>query len=175
MQRFYTPDNAGEPELRFTKQHPLYHQITRVLRFQVGDTVCLFNAQDSYNYLYEISKIHKTEIILTYKAMQEYTINHPYHLYLYQAIPKKKETYELILQKGCELGMQSITPLETKHTQKAILPKPERQELIVKEALEQSEQNFFPNINESKPLESLFPLPKNSIVCRARDTHTQTL
>lgn len=67
---------------------------------------------------------------------------------LYQALPKKMELFELVLQKGTELGVSEFVPLITEHTERREITKRDRLEKILREAAEQSERGRIPSLSE---------------------------
>lgn len=67
---------------------------------------------------------------------------------LYQALPKKMELFEMVLQKGTELGVSAFIPLIAEHSECREITKRERLEKILREAAEQSERGKIPSLSE---------------------------
>lgn len=96
MQRFYVtfPLNI---DITITDSD-LLHQLTRVLRSQIGDTIILFS-NDGMEVTYEITKIEKKRIDLRGVSQILPQTEAKKQITLYQAIPNKYEKIEYILQK----------------------------------------------------------------------------
>lgn len=70
---------------------------------------------------------------------------------LYQAMPKKMELFELVLQKGTEIGVSEFVPLISEFTERDEVSKRDRLDRILREAAEQSERGKIPVLhNEIK-------------------------
>ncbi len=145
MQRFFVaPDSAAikENEIILRDEEQL-HQMTRVLRMEVGDrVVCLDNTGMEYDCV--VQELGKKNAVLKVEgkviAKTEPTVN----VTIYQALPKKMELFEWVLQKGTELGVKKFVPMITAFCQRNELPKRERLERILVEAAEQSERGIIP-------------------------------
>jgi 16S rRNA (uracil1498-N3)-methyltransferase len=125
----------------------LLHQFNRVLKFKHGELVILFDGNGTW-YKCEIEKLEKKECILkilekNYKAREENKI-----INLYFGIPKKNK-FELILEKGTEVGITSFNPIVTDRTEKLNI-KTERAERILVETCEQSENPILPSLSDVK-------------------------
>ena len=125
------------------------HQITRVLRLEVGEHVVLgdgagFEAEG------EISSIGKDEvqIALGKKYKNE---NEPLRrVTLYLAV-LKRENFELAAEKATEAGVAKIVPVLSARTVKTGF-NTERVRKIVKEAAEQSGRGIVPQLSEPMTL-----------------------
>lgn len=115
------------------------HQMTRVLRLQVGDEIIGIDGDGSES-LYEIVLIDKTAIQLLRK--KRYIPDHreaDRHICLYHALPNKFEKIEWIIQKSVEIGVRRLVFFRAERSQKLVLSesKKERFATIAVEALEQ--------------------------------------
>lgn len=63
---------------------------------------------------------------------------------LYQAMPKKMDLFELILQKCTEIGISEFVPVISEFCEREFLSKRERLEKILREAAEQCERGKIP-------------------------------
>lgn len=147
MQRYFIHDDCFRDNKIYLKGSEIHH-IKNVMRFGVGDFVEIFDYAGK-GYLTEIETISKKEVILNIKKKLECNDN-TLNITLAQAFIKK-DKFELVLQKATELGIKKIIPLQTQHAVVKIQDfsnKKQRYETIVKEASEQSERIFLPEIAE---------------------------
>jgi len=123
----------------------LVHQMSRVLRFKIGEKLELLDNTGKV-YQSEVGDISKKEIAGKIIA----AINKPdapkHRINLCLTL-LKRDNFELVLQKATELGVWKITPIITDRCIKKIDDIPERWEKIVREASEQSGRTTLPNIN----------------------------
>jgi 16S rRNA (uracil1498-N3)-methyltransferase len=141
----------------------LLHQFNRVLKFKEGERLVLFNGKGT-SWQCEIKSLKKRECLLeilekkTREDKQKKLIN------LLFAIPKKSK-FELIIEKGTEVGVSSFTPLITDRTEKLNI-KMDRAEKILIESAEQSQNPILPPLHEPQELNNVIQNlnPKNTFV-----------
>ncbi len=97
MQRIYYPETLGIT-LSFSKDYPIYHQFTRVLRISKGERIIFFNG-DRKDIVYEVIDITRSSMELLQKNIIEKPLDRASRVTLYQALPNKIEKLEYILQK----------------------------------------------------------------------------
>jgi 16S rRNA (uracil1498-N3)-methyltransferase len=116
----------------------MLHQLTRVLRSQIGDEVILFS-WDGTEIIYEITAIEKKKVMLRGKGQNMPKTEPKKRITLFQALPNKYEKIEYILQKWVEVGIQQFVFFRSDYSQKLVLSpsKQIRFQDIAKEALEQ--------------------------------------
>lgn len=148
MQRFFVnPKNVSETALFIDDEYSV-HQIKRVLRMNVGDKIIGLDGSGR-EFLCEI-KGFSGDIIETEIIENKMNENEPgLFVRLFQAMPKKRELFELVLQKGTEIGVSVFVPLITKHTERDEISNHSRLEKIVQEASEQCERGIIPKITEA--------------------------
>lgn len=136
MQRFYV-NFSLLPDIEVT-DWDIHHQLTRVLRMQVGESVILFSGDGSESE-YEIRGITKKSITLCLKKKNTPQTEPTKQISLYQALPNKIEKLEYIIQKGVEVGISRFIFFRSDFSQKLILSdsKKQRFHIIAREALEQ--------------------------------------
>ena len=122
----------------------LYHQWTRVLRYEIGREVVLFNDNREVR-LYKIAKIGDNAVHVELVTELEPKLPEQ-ELYLCFALLKKDKN-EWVLQKGTELGVSHFVPLITDRTEKTGWDS-ERAEKIVIEATEQCERADIPRLRD---------------------------
>lgn len=120
-------------------------QISKVLRLKIGDTILLLD-NSGFEYGIELANIDpkKTSGRLITK---KFNSNEPeINITLFQSIISK-DNFELVLQKGTEIGVKTFVPLKTQRTQYDLkLDKYDRLKKILKEASEQSERGIIPEL-----------------------------
>lgn len=124
----------------------LLHQITTVLRLKKGDSFSVFTG--SHEYDVSIRQITKREITATVLRQKPLTTEPLRSVTLYQSL-LKKDKFELILQKGTELGVQAFVPVICDHTiTRDITPNKHKRYLtIIQEAAEQCGGGRVPTID----------------------------
>ncbi len=169
LHRFYIGqlhDKSGPLKLErllWVNDENLVRQWTKVLRFQVGDEVVLFDGHGE-DRLYRITKFEPraahleliTEIKRTLPGRE---------LYLCFSLLKKDKN-EWVLQKCTELGVSHFIPIITDRTEKTGWDN-ERAQKIVIEASEQCGRSDIPRLREPVSLESTLEELKdyNLLVC----------
>jgi 16S rRNA (uracil1498-N3)-methyltransferase len=136
MQRFFVTSPLGIDVILTDRD--IYHQLTRVLRIQLGEQVTLFDGDGSET-IYEVTAIDKKSVSL---RGQDRVFPHTEPnrtISLYQAIPNKYEKIEYIIQKWVEVGISKFIFFRSDRSQKLLLSpaKIERFAAIAREAVEQ--------------------------------------
>lgn len=147
MQRYFVQDDCFKENKIYLNGSEVHH-IKNVMRFVVGDRIEVFNYSGK-GYLAKIESIAKKEVMLQIEKALEYSDN-TLNITLAQSLIKK-DKFELVLQKATELGVKRIIPLQTQYGVVKIHDfgmKKQRYETIVREASEQSERIFLPEIAE---------------------------
>jgi len=124
------------------------HHLSRVLRVEPGQK---FEISDNHNlYLAEVETARKDLISFTVLSQVEVTPL-PLHTSLFAALTKF-ERFEWMLEKATELGVETVTPVETDRTEKgleaAARKRLARWQRIAREASEQSRRVHLPTIEE---------------------------
>lgn len=140
---FIDADLAHE---RVTVREPeLLNQMKNVLRFRSGDKVVLLDNRGARAEA-TVETIHSKEAIFTIQKRSTFT-DTALKIRLFIALPKKPATLEWIVEKATELGVTDIIPMDTARCQVHELRKLERLQLIIKEAAEQCERIFMPELH----------------------------
>jgi 16S rRNA (uracil1498-N3)-methyltransferase len=145
MQRFFSPSPLT---LDITLVDVwLVHQLTRVLRSQIGEHITLFHGDGSETE-YEIMSIDKKSIQLRWVAKVYPETESQKKITLYQAIPNKYEKIEYIIQKWVEIGISRFIFWRSDRSQRLAITenKKERYALIAREAVEQCWGIYLPDI-----------------------------
>ncbi len=156
LHRFFAGDmhdKYGPTDLRqhiWVSDKALYNQWVRVLRFQVGQELVLFNGKGE-DRLYKIHKIEDTSVGLD--LVTELEPNYPRReVYLFWSMLKKDKN-EWVLQKCTEIGVTHFIPLLSDRTEKTGFDE-ERALKIVTEAAEQCGRSDIPRVREAINLDS---------------------
>ena len=152
MQEYFAK-NKKNNEFILSEQDNFH--ISKVLRMKQGDHVVVVYENDKYDCIVAFNNGLKIEIISKLNINNELTTN----ITLVYGLPKK-DKFELVVQKSCELGVSKIVPfmakrsipvLDDKNTSKKL----ERWNLIAKEACEQSKRNLEVNVTSPVNLEDI--------------------
>ena len=154
MQRFFLPSSAKKGDTVTIIDKNTVNQICKVMRSEVGDKIiCLFN--DGNEYEAELQEFSKKEVIAHVIQEIKNTNELSKSLVLFQAMPKSKDKWELVVQKAVELGVSTIVPLQSSRVTAKYPAKSERIERIIQEASEQSERGKLLEITDLCKLEEL--------------------
>jgi 16S rRNA (uracil1498-N3)-methyltransferase len=143
LHRYYVNDTELTHDF-WMKDLGLFHQWTKVMRYQEGREVVLFNATKEER-LYKIAKIGNDAVHL--ELVTELVPTTPKtDLYLCFSLLKKDKN-DWVLQKGTELGVRHFVPMLCNRTEKTGFDE-ERALKIVIEAAEQCGRSDIPRIRE---------------------------
>jgi 16S rRNA (uracil1498-N3)-methyltransferase len=156
MHRFFiSPELISGDQVFFPTD--LAHQIIRVLRLRVGDTVLVLD-NSGMALTVELHSFGKREAQGTILETAPATGEPRIPIALYVALMKGKKV-ELVLQKGTELGVSRFVPMVTRRSVVSSLKdlndvRLDRWETIIREAAEQSGRGIMPTVTEPMMLES---------------------
>jgi len=143
MSIFYAPDIAGDTYI-LNEEESRHAQ--KVLRLEVGDVVTLTDGKGHLmkariaSFTGKKCLLHVLETIAQAK-------NRSFHLHLAVAPTKNLNRFEWFLEKVTEIGVDSITPIISEHSERRVLKKERLQKIIVA-AMKQSQQAFCPELND---------------------------
>lgn len=121
--------------------------IEKVLRMRQGNHIVVTYDNEKYDCVVSFSRGVKIDIVSKLDTNNELTTK----VTLIYGIPKK-DKFEMVIQKSCELGVYSIVPFLAKRSipvidDKNINKKLERWNMIAKEACEQSKRNSLVEVS----------------------------
>ncbi|MGD1946214.1 MAG: 16S rRNA (uracil(1498)-N(3))-methyltransferase [Croceivirga sp.] len=159
MQLFYNPslDNSFK-QFFFTPEESKH--IIKVLRKAEGDLLHITNGRGS---LFEAQLLEanpkkcKAQIIA-----EERTINRLHSLHIAIAPTKMNDRFEWFLEKATEIGINEITPILCKHSERKTI-KPERLERVLQSAMKQSLQTYLPKLNPLTSFEQFISSAKGEL------------
>lgn len=163
MQRFHLSLLNIKDNLITITDPRITHQTNKVLRMKPDDFFHVFN-ETKGEFLLQIESIEKKKLVAKQIKQIENRTEPKLKVSLYQAIPKKPATLELIVQKATELGVSEVYPMITERTQKKRLPKFERLQLIAMEATEQCGRLKIPTIHHPVDFEEVLPTLSNPLM-----------
>lgn len=148
MHRFFLPPGALA-DAEVVLPGDIAHQVARVLRLRRGDRILLL---DDSGWQAEAELLDVTPRAARARILQRtlVTTEPRLQVVLYQAV-LKGERFELVLQKGTELGVGAFVPLLAArcvagHVAEANSPKEGRWQRIIREAAEQSGRGRLPRL-----------------------------
>lgn len=144
MQLFYNPSlDLGVSQFVFSQEESRH--IVKVLRKKNGDSVQITNGK---GYLFQAkiqiadAKKCSAEIVSTSKGHRKM---HALHIAV--APTKNIDRFEWLLEKATEIGVDEITPIICKRSERKVIKK-ERLERIILSAMKQSLQTYLPKLND---------------------------
>jgi len=152
--RFFIKQKISENHEMVIGDEKIIHQIKNVLRKKEGDQIIFLDGNGS-EFFGNISKISKKEIIfkkdnITFHKKNNFEMEKQKIIFAPAIL--KKDNFEFVLQKCIEIGVQKFQPIISERTEKNNLNF-DRLEKIVKEASEQSEKIFLPEVFGTKKIE----------------------
>ncbi len=157
MHRFFVEHTIGDEREITVVDEKLLHQWRDVLRLEPGDPVILFDGSGS-DFLCELALVSRSEakLRLVRKVERE---KENLNVYLCMSLIKN-DNFELVLEKGTELGVTHFVPILAERSVKRALNM-DRARTIIKEASEQSGRAVLPELHEVTTLDQVvekFPI-----------------
>ncbi|MDR0743110.1 MAG: 16S rRNA (uracil(1498)-N(3))-methyltransferase [Tannerella sp.] len=148
---FYVPDIAINPELpEEESQH-----CTRVLRLREGDEITV---TDGRGFLYQavLTEAHPKHCRFRINGKQKQTPRWNFYIHVAVAPTKNMERMEWFVEKATEIGINEITGLRCRHSERREL-KIQRLNRIAVNAMKQSQKTTLPQINEMVDFKDFIP------------------
>ncbi|SNR67386.1 16S rRNA (uracil1498-N3)-methyltransferase [Maribacter sedimenticola] len=159
MQLFYNP-NLEEKDTAFTFDSSESKHIVKVLRKKNGDELNITNGKGFLFTAKIISdNVKKCEVEIN---SCNRTYPKAYRLHLAVAPTKMNDRYEWFLEKATEIGVDEITPLICKRSERKIV-KLDRMQRVIEAAMKQSLQTYLPKINEPIAFSEFMDQPTNGL------------
>jgi len=147
MHRFFIPQTEISNNSFGTNDKELCHQMSKVLKLRTDEKIILLDNTE-HEYLAELTLISKSRCeARILEKINKPDISSRIAVHLFVPPLKNQNRWELILEKGTEIGVASFTPLITERTEVKELRKLDRLERIIKEAAEQSGRTKLPIIH----------------------------
>lgn len=146
MQLFYNPTiDVSSPQFTFDKIESRH--IVKVLRKKEGDSLFITNGKGTLftaEVLFANDKKCTVQIIKKEQKLKSWN----YYLHIAIAPTKNNDRLEWFLEKATEIGVDEITPIICKHSERKAIKK-ERLDKIVVSAMKQSLKFHLPKFNEA--------------------------
>jgi 16S rRNA (uracil1498-N3)-methyltransferase len=158
LPHFFIPKDHFQDDAVIVTGAPLHH-LRQVLRLKEGDLAIFLDGSGGCCRVRLENLAGDSARALVLERWQETETALPIHLL--QGLPKG-DKFDLILQKGTELGITSFQPVLTRRS----IPQPDAQRFakryqrwhrIVSEAARQSRRSFLPRISPPEPLSRILP------------------
>ncbi len=144
MNIFYTPDLQNNTYILNEEESK---HCLKVLRLNIGDTICLVDGIGGFCYAKIVETLHKRCFVEIFEKKQNYEKRN-YYIHLAVAPTKNIERFEWFLEKATEIGIDEITPIICQNSERKII-KPERLEKIILAAMKQSQKAYKPKLNSA--------------------------
>jgi len=146
MQLFYS-NTINSDSNQFTFDKIESRHIVKVLRKKEGDSLFITDGKNSlFNVTILIASDKKCLVEITSIDQKETPRN--YYLHIAIAPTKNNDRLEWFLEKATEIGIDEITPIICKHSERKVV-KHERLEKVLVSAMKQSLKFQLPKLNES--------------------------
>jgi 16S rRNA (uracil1498-N3)-methyltransferase len=151
MHRFFISPDASLKQKFTIRDTAIIHQISKVLRMQVGEKIILLD-NTGFEFLCEIQEINKKTISVNIIAKNQNQNEAKIKINLFQALPNKQNKFEEILKHTTEIGISQFFPIITERSSHK-LRNFTRLQKILRESAEQSERGMIPVLAEVKKFE----------------------
>lgn len=148
MPKFFVENNQVNEKEIIIEGSDVNH-ITNVLRKKVGDILYICDKEISQNYMVSIRSISKDNIVCNIKEAIISQAEPNIKITLFQGLPKA-DKFEVIIEKGTEIGVLDIYPVQMERTIVKIKDqdkKLQRWQKIAEVASKQSKRDIVPKIN----------------------------
>ena len=149
MNLFYTPQ-LQKPQFKLDEEESKH--LIRVLRKQIGDVITTTNGKGMF-YECEIIDGNAKGCLVEVKNERNGDDTRNFHIHLAVAPTKNINRFEWFLEKVTEMGVDSITPIITFHSERRDV-KPDRLEKVLVAAMKQSLKSRLPELHEPKKFNS---------------------
>ncbi len=164
MHRFFVKSNYVNNNVVEIRGNDFNH-ISNSLRLKPEDKI-IITIGDGYDYIVELKEFTDKAVFGNIIDKRVNKSEPKIKVDLAQAIPKNRNI-ELVIQKGTEMGVNNIIPLDTERTIVKLTPSKEKRRLkrwqkIAQEAAKQSQRGKIPvikglfSVNDNNNLQSLF-------------------
>lgn len=144
MHRFFLENSLAEAPSQIQLSEEESHHACRVLRLGRNDTLILVDGMGHFAEAI-ILEDHPKRTLCQVQRVQEGLDRKP-EIHLAVAPPKNISRFEWLLEKATEIGLGSITPLHTTHSERQHL-KPERLKKVLISAMKQSQRSWLPQLH----------------------------
>jgi 16S rRNA (uracil1498-N3)-methyltransferase len=158
---FYTRNISGASAILEAEEA---RHATQVLRKKQGDTIRFTDGEGGW-YEGTITAVSKGQCEVLISESEKIPYRRPYRLHLAVAPTKNIERFEWFLEKATEIGVDRITPVWCRHSERGNI-RPERLQKVLAAAMKQSLQPFLPLLEPAIGLEQLLRQEQDSLYGR---------
>ena len=152
---FYVPNASGTNEL----PHDEAQHAVRVLRMQSGDEIMLMDGEGCYyRAALTLASNHHCQYEILESLPQQPQWNRRLHLAI--APTKLIDRMEWLVEKATEIGIDEITFLDCKFSERSVVKLP-RLEKIVVSAVKQSHKAWMPKLNDMTAFKQFIDTPRS--------------
>lgn len=146
MQLFYS-EHISENDQQFTFDKVESRHIIKVLRKNEGDFLTITNGKGD---IFSVEIVLPNEKKCLVNIINSEKREKPWNYYLHIAIAptKNNDRYEWFLEKATEIGIDEITPIICKHSERKVIKK-ERFDKVIVSAMKQSLKFRLPKLNDA--------------------------
>ena len=155
MYLFYCPDI----ETRQTLSEEESAHCVRVLRYSVGDEILITDGKGT-TYTARITNPHPKHCDFEILSREKQEKHHAFHLHIAIAPTKNIERMEWAIEKCVEIGVDEITPLLCRFSERKQL-RTDRLEKIILSAAKQSLTPYLPVLHELTPYDEFIQCQKS--------------
>ncbi|NDV46717.1 16S rRNA (uracil(1498)-N(3))-methyltransferase [Paludibacter sp. 221] len=159
---FYAPDISINPVL---PEEESVHAV-KVLRLQAGSEINITDGRGGFFRAYVVQPHPKHCLVEIVEVLPEIGKRN-YKLHLAVAPTKNIERFEWFVEKATEIGVDAITPVITRYSERKVI-KPERIQKIIVSASKQSQKSNFPVLN---PLAKFEEFVRDSVASQSFIAH----
>lgn len=167
MQLFYSPDVSGE-FYEFPEEESRH--IVKVLRLKKGDMV---NITDGKGNIFsgEITEADQKHCKVNIQSRQTNVGKRGFGVHIAIAPTKNIKRFEWFLEKSTEIGIDRITPLKCKHSERDQIRR-DRLERVISAAMKQSLKAYHPVLEEMKDFQTYIEeeIDSNKYIAMSDDT-----
>ena len=157
MYLFYCPDI----EIKQTLSEEESGHCVRVLRYSVGDEILITDGKGT-TYTARITNPHPKHCDFEILSREKQEKHHRFHLHIAIAPTKNIERLEWAIEKCVEIGVDEITPLLCRFSERKQL-RTDRLEKIILSAAKQSLTPFLPVLHELTPYDEFVKQQGNKV------------
>lgn len=150
MYLFYTPELTPDSKQGTLSEEESGHCV-RVLRYTRGDEILLTDGR-GYTYSARITNPHQRHCEFEIISAEQQQKTHDFYLHIAIAPTKNIERLEWMVEKCTEIGVDEITPLLCRFSERKQL-RIDRLEKIILSAAKQSLTPYLPRLNELTPFD----------------------
>lgn len=143
---FYSPDCNENTALQFLPEDESQHAV-KVLRLQKDQPVVVVNGVGGYFHARITNPHHKRCEFEILDVIQQYGKRN-YRIHIAIAPTKNMDRIEWFVEKATEIGIDEITPVICRFSERKVL-KEERLDRIIVSASKQSQKAYFPVLHET--------------------------